>query len=250
MHIMFIFACLQLKWLVFCAFLSVDIHVQCVMLLLFLCSMFLIFVTHASMAVPSAAMEATKRRLKELQQEVHKVQRQKRKLEKVEEKEKMCRTFHIQVMCKASTTEAQQYLHMQGCMRDDGHAWSRESMLEAVGKTLVEPFAHCCPSSEDHATSDVVKAAQSFLLSSETFRWVKEQNEKKGIAAMMQTTLNKYRRLQTHDFTEALEPNLPKTESGQYKWTRRWARKWKLWKGKLKAGQVLPPEQRRDKAKS
>ena len=116
------------------------------MLLLFLCSMFLLFVTHASMAVPSAAMEATKRRLKELQQEVRKVQRQKRKLEKVDEKEKMRRTFHIQVACeickmwKASTTEAQQYLHMQGCMRGDGHAWSRESMLEAVGKTLVEPF--------------------------------------------------------------------------------------------------------------
>ena len=201
-------------------------------------------------------MEATRKRSKEFRQEVHKVQRQKRKLEALEEKEKLNRTFHIKVAieicrtCKGSTKEAQQYLHMQGCMRDDGHAWSRENILEVVGRTVVEPCAHISSSCEEDATSDILRAAHSFLLGSQTFRWVREQNEKKGIAPMMQTTLRKYESFKSEAFTEAKDRELPKTESGKYKWTRRWAKSWKVWKGKLKSGQFIPPEQRRDKVNS
>ena len=123
-------------------------------------------------------------------------------------------------------------------------------MLEVVGKIMVEPPAHLSPAYEDDATGDILKAAHSFLLSSETFRWVREQNEQKGIAPMMQTTLGKYETFKSQYFTEADNQKLPKTKSGRYKWTRRWAKSWKVWKGRFKSGQLLPPEHRRDKVKS
>ena len=184
------------------------------------------------------------------------MQRQKRKLVALEEKDKLRRTFQMKVaieickMCKGSTTEAQQYLHMHGCMRDAGHPWSRETVLGLVGSTVVEPCAHSSSSCDDDATTSIASAAQSYLLGNHTFRWVREQNEKKGIAPMMQTTLRKYESLKSETFTEAKGCELPKTTAGKYKWTRRWAKTWKVWKGRLKSGTILPPEQRRDKVNS
>ena len=168
----------------------------------------------------------------------------------------MHRTFQMKVaieickMCKGSTTEAQQYLHMHGCMRDAGHPWSRETVLGLVGSTVVEPCTHSSSSCDDDATTSIASAAQSYLLGSHTFRWVREQNEKKGIAPMMQTTLRKYESLKSETFTEAKGCELPKTTAGKYRWTRRRAKTWKVWKGRLKSGTILPPEQRRDKVNS
>ena len=127
-----------------------------------------------------AAKEASSKRLKELQQEVRRVQRQRRKLQAAEAREKSRRAFHKKVAiaicktCKGSTTEAQQYLHMQECMCDNGHTWSREDVLEMVGSTIVEPSAHSTSPCADDVASSILEAAHSFLLGSHTFRWVRE----------------------------------------------------------------------------
>ena len=166
-------------------------------------------------------MDAAKHRLKDLRQELHRVQRQKRKLVALEEKDKLHRTFQMKVAieicktCKGSTTEAQQYLHMHGCMRDAGHPWSRETVLGLVGSTVVEPCTHSSSSCHDDTTTSIASAAQSYLLGSHTFRWVREQNEKKGIAPMMQTTLRKYESLKSETFTEAKGCELPETTEGK-----------------------------------
>ena len=62
---------------------------------------------------------------------------------------------------------------------------------------------------------------------------------------MMQTTLRKYESLTKETFTEAKVQNL-----GSTKWTRKWAKSWKVWKGRLKSAQFVPPKQRRDKVNS
>ena len=204
--------------------------------------------------VPMAAMEASNKRLKALQHEVRKVQRKLSRLAAATEKAAARTAFHRKVAiaicktCKGSTTEAQQYLHMQECMCDNGRTWSREDVLEMVGRIGVEPCTHSMSPCADDETSSILEATHSFLLGSHTFRWVREQNEKKGIAPMMQATLAKYESLKSGVFTEAKMCDMPKTTAGKYKWARRWAKTWKVWKGRLKSGQVLPPEQRRDKA--
>lgn len=213
----------------------------------------------SSLAVPGlhmAAMEASNKRLKALQHEVRKVQRKLSRLAAAAEKAAARTAFHRKVAiaicktCKGSTTEAQQYLHMQECMCVNGHTWSREDVLEMVGRIGVEPCTHSMSPCADDETSSILEAAHSFLLGSHTFRWVREQNEKKGIAPMMQATLAKYESLKSGVFTEAKVCDMPKTTAGKYKWARRWAKTWKVWKGRLKSGQVLPPEQRRDKVNS
>ena len=82
---------------------------------------------------------------------------------------------------------------------------------------VVEPCAHSSSSGDDHAMTRIASAAHSFLLGSHTFRWVKEHNEKKGVAPMMQTTLRKYESLKSETFTKAKSCNLPKRTAGIYK---------------------------------
>ena len=84
-----------------------------------------------------------------------------------------------------------------------------------VGSIIVELCAHSrSPRAGDEASS-ILDAAHSFLLGSHTFRWVREQNEKKGIASMMQATLAKYESLKSGVFTEAKVHEMPKTTAGK-----------------------------------
>ena len=203
-------------------------------------------------------MDATKKRLKELQQEVRRVQRQKRKIVADEKKKIVRRSFDEKVaveicrLCPGSTTEAEHYLNMKGCIRDDGRPWCRESVLQIVAAThvVVEPSAHSVPAHADGETESIESAAHSYLLNHNTIAWVKEQNEKKGVAPMMQTTLSKYETLKNEVFTKSKKSAVPKSKSGRYQWATAWAKAWDVKKGKLKCGSVLPLQQRREKVNS
>ena len=102
-------------------------------------------------------------------------------------------------MCHGSTTEAQQYLNMQGCMRDDGRPWSGESVLDIVASiaVVVEPCTHSVSTNADDEARSIEGAALSSLLNHNTCAWVRDQNVKKGIAPMVQTTLTKYETFKT-----------------------------------------------------
>ena len=210
----------------------------------------------SSIPTESAAMDVAQKRLKDLQQEIRKVQRQKRKLLAAENKSKERRSFQRRVaaeICKmsnGSTTEAQQYLQMQGCMRDDGHEWSPENVWDLVASIAVEPCAHGASAAADPQSSLIESAAHTYLLNHNTCAWVRQQNEKKGIAPMMQTTWARYESLQNEVFNKSTGCSLPKGKRGKYKWAEKWAKTWGMKKGKLKCGSVLTPQQRQDKANS
>ena len=200
-------------------------------------------------------MDTLKARLANLQCELRKAQRRKRSACASETKKYGPPLFdekvaaQLTLLCDNDTDAALGYLAQKGCRQSDGQPWSREHVLEWSRKEASEPSAAQAHHDDDVSRARHLQTAHQFLLEKKLYLWVREQNETKGLTPTMTRTVAKYESL-----LESIPPGtrpqkLPKTSAGRWKWGKRWATRWQVAGGLLKADVRLPVEQKRAKAR-
>ena len=115
--------------------------------------------------------------------------------------------------------------------------WTRAA-VEGGSDDLLAPF---------HRVNVVaLRKARRFLQEAKLVDWVRQQNEVKGLAPTAEATLRQH---YSHSSGAplAVDGEMPRTGAGRRKWMCRWAKRWAVSRGMLKAGTVVPLEERRAK---
>ena len=91
-----------------------------------------------------------------------------------------------------------------------------------------------------------LRKARRFLQEAKLVDWVRQQNEVKGLAPTAEATLRQHYS-RSSGAPLAVDGEMPRTGAGRRKWMCRWAKRWAVSRGMLKAGTVVPLEERRAK---
>ena len=200
-------------------------------------------------------MDALKARLATLNSEIRKAQRRRRSACATEKKKRSPPLFdekvaaQLTLLCDNDTDAALGYLEQKGCRQSDGQPWSREDVLKWSRKAAGEPSAAEAHHDDDVCRARQLQTAHQFLLEKKLYLWVREQNESKGLTPTITRTVAKYESLLGSVPPDTRPQKLPKTSAGRWKWGKRWATRWQVAGGLLKADVRLPAEQRQAKAR-
>ena len=193
-------------------------------------------------------------RMASLRGDLRKAHRQKRRQTAAAREKESRVQFHKQVaaqlvsLCMGRGDAALQYLEQQNIGRDDEEPWTSSEMLGWARATAAESSTGAEQEAAEPSARLVSEAAERFWAEKQVYQWVRHQNEAKGLTPQLQTTVGKFTEIRQVVDPAEKSPDVPKTVSGKYKWVRRWARRWQVHKGELKAVAWLPLEQRRVKA--
>ena len=196
-------------------------------------------------------MDVVASRLADLRGDIRNAQRQQRRRAMSRQKRDQDLELHrkvavrIGMLCTGDTCEALHYLDQKGSKKENGRPWRPEDIVDWMRAEADEPCAVPDAVAEPWAGKEM-EAARQFLLENSVYAWVREQNERKGLTPTVKTTVDRYERFAQTSSSES--KSFPKTSSGRWKWGTRWATRWQVSRGQLKAGVRLPLEQRRQKA--